>query len=279
MAIATVKIYGDRSESLSGNEYQYILLDENAEPVDPRKKVDLAGAPLKVITHGWIASADDPSVALIKDAYLHTRHCNIIAVDWRPMANTCYCQAVVNVKIVGKSIARFLDAVNMRYGVGGGDMHLIGHSLGAHVVGIAAWRTSFIINRVTGLDPAFPIFEVPFLYPPEERIDSACAAFVDIIHTCGGLMGFVRPIGHLDFYPNSGMLIQPSCIYSSDPLSCSHAKSYEYYVETIYTTKAYPSVRCVSWDSFLEGECQYNHYTYMGDGADLHYIGQYYLFI
>lgn len=37
------------------------------------------------------------------------------------------------------------------------------------------------------------------------------AAFVDVIHTDGGIFGFPNPLGHADFYPNGGKPPQPGC--------------------------------------------------------------------
>lgn len=61
-----------------------------------------------------------------------------------------------------------------------------------------------------GLDPARPFFE----YPPQGnfgKLDSTDAEFVDVIHTCGGLLGFESAIGTADFYPNNGIPPQPGC--------------------------------------------------------------------
>lgn len=93
---------------------------------------------------------------------------------------------------------------------------MIGHSLGAHICGVAAdefkkitsaWR----ITRITGLDPAQPCFTNSSL-----SLDVTDAPFVDIIHTNGQLMsrlglGLPQPIGHVDFYPNGGKA-QPGCV-------------------------------------------------------------------
>lgn len=43
------------------------------------------------------------------------------------------------------------------------------------------------------------------------RLERSDAAFVDIIHTCGGLLGYGRSHGHADFYPNDGRAVQPGC--------------------------------------------------------------------
>jgi Lipase len=44
-----------------------------------------------------------------------------------------------------------------------------------------------------------------------ERLAATDAMFVDVIHTCAGLLGYDLPIGHVDFYPNGGDHVQPGC--------------------------------------------------------------------
>lgn len=61
------------------------------------------------------------------------------------------------------------------------------------------------------MDPARPLFEAPILKDTSDRLDFSDANFVDIIHTCAGTVGFVKPIGHADFYPNGGTYRQPGC--------------------------------------------------------------------
>lgn len=88
-------------------------------------------------------------------------------------------------------------------------IHLIGHSLGAHAAGFAGSFTSARVSRISGLDPALPGFEITA--GPELRLDPTDAEFVDVIHTCGGVLGFYEPLGHVDFYPNGGVPSQPGC--------------------------------------------------------------------
>jgi hypothetical protein len=64
------------------------------------------------------------------------------------------------------------------------------------------------MGRITGLDPALILFS---FNDPAGRLADTDALFVDIIHTCGGWMGFESPIGHADFYPNGGTFTQPGC--------------------------------------------------------------------
>lgn len=60
-----------------------------------------------------------------------------------------------------------------------------------------------------GLDPAAPGYETVSLNLP--HLSKKDAQFVDIIHTSGGTVGFLKSIGHADFFPNTGLAPQPGC--------------------------------------------------------------------
>lgn len=64
------------------------------------------------------------------------------------------------------------------------------------------------IGRITGLDPAGPLFEGN---PPDRRISPDDATFVDIMHTDGGGLGTRASVGHVDYYPNGGTSRQNGC--------------------------------------------------------------------
>ena len=79
--------------------------------------------------------------------------------------------------------------------------HLIGFSLGAHVAGFTGMEIKNI-SRITGLDPAAPLFEG---YPERVRLDPSDAHFVDVIHSNGdsflrGGLGSFDPLGHMGKY-------------------------------------------------------------------------------
>lgn len=129
-----------------------------------------------------------------------------------------FCKDVMRIRVlqVGEYVAAFIEFLGAETQVSFDDIHILGHSLGAHVAGYIGNYVPKKIGRITGLDPAGPAFETPYLKDTEERLDAADANFVDVIHTCAGSLGFLRPIGHADFYPNGGTFRQPGCpVFSS----------------------------------------------------------------
>ena len=78
-------------------------------------------------------------------------------------------------------------------------------------------------SRITGLDPAGPLFEQT---TSAVRIDRSDCSFVDIIHTNGGnedagFLGMNAAVGHSDFFPNGGHQ-QPKC---NNNFVCSHGEA------------------------------------------------------
>lgn len=109
---------------------------------------------------------------------------------------------------MGEEVARFISKL-IDMGADPEHIHLIGHSLGAHVAGAAGKIFKGRMSRITGLDPALPSFD--HYKEADQRLDQTDAQFVDIIHTCAGTLGLFAPIGHVDFYPNGGTPSQPGC--------------------------------------------------------------------
>lgn len=138
--------------SFRSNPEEPIILDSSAKSATNSSVTDLLSkVPLKMVTHGWQSSADQNAVIGIKNAYLATKDVCVIAVDWKPIAESAlYPIVAFQTKDVGAYIGLFLDALSDRYNVHGNEIHLIGHSLGAHVMGRAASTSKLTVNRITG---------------------------------------------------------------------------------------------------------------------------------
>lgn len=137
---------------------------------------------------------------------------NIICVDWAKGAELPnYVKAATNTRLVGKQLSVLLKGLIEQAGLSSKSLHLIGFSLGAHVAGFAGAELGNL-SRITGLDPAGPLFESQ---DPRARLDQTDAEFVDVIHSNGeniilGGLGSWQPLGHVDFYPNGGRM-QKGC--------------------------------------------------------------------
>lgn len=106
----------------------------------------------KFITHGWLANGNSDTCVNITNAFLKVEDVNVIVVDWGRIArNIIYPVPMISVKDVADYYVKFINTI-LIYGGAADKMHLIGHSLGAHISGYAA-RKVFRgkIKRVTGI--------------------------------------------------------------------------------------------------------------------------------
>lgn len=91
------------------------------------------------------------------------------------------------------------------------DLIVIGHSLGAHVVGVAGSKLQPMrLPIIIGLDPAYPLYSTT---PIDLRLSSDDAEYVQVIHTNMARYGMSFPMGDADFYPNWGQN-QPGCFFA-----------------------------------------------------------------
>lgn len=236
-------------------------------------KVDTfnGSADTKIIVHGFGSSCTRLWVHDIRSALLKMMDCNVICVDWsRGAATPNYMRAAANTQLVGRQIAVVIKQLINRYGSVVDQFHLIGFSLGAHVSGFTGKELNGTISRITGLDPAGPLFEG---YPPIARLDPGDAKFVDVIHSNGdsllrGGLGTYEQLGHVDFYPNGGRM-QKGCtnlfigafsdlIWSSSGNGrslCNHRRSYRFFIDSISPICLFPAMQCENYDKLLSGEC------------------------
>ncbi|KAK9881608.1 hypothetical protein WA026_016479 [Henosepilachna vigintioctopunctata] len=222
--------------------------------------------PTTLLIHGWTHGKDTPWVAQMREAMANLKIWNIIVVDWASISRTLYSEARILSPLVGKRVGLLCLYLNQKRGLRISDIHLVGHSMGAQV---SAMASALIrkelhekVGRITGLDPAAPLYEWPRV-DSDEVIDESDAIFVDIIHTNGHYLGMISPCGHVDFYPNGGMH-QPGCNF----WLCSHMRAVEFWLASIANPFLFKAYAFSSWGQYAKGKLKNLPYYPMGIAAD-----------
>jgi hypothetical protein len=232
---------------------------------------------------------------------------NVILLNWsglsgRPLGSTVmseehpefdiplYDKAAKNCIDVGEYFGRCLAELTSQTDYPGTNMHLVGHSLGSHVMGKVGRTYQSVINnkfgRISGLDPAAPRFTNATIDPlpvlAKNRLSPDSASFVDVIHTFGStnevtsVCGDINPLGHMDFYPNGGE-IQPGCGHLR-PV-CNHRRSTFYFLHSIWEGTLFPSVDCMDIDTCTLSRPEDQIVgAYMGEKSQNYFSGENKLF-
>ncbi|EAA12397.4 AGAP007991-PA, partial [Anopheles gambiae str. PEST] len=216
----------------------------------------IKGRPLIVLIHGYTGHRDYAPNPTIRPAYFAYDEFNIISVDYNPLAlEPCYLQAVRNLPTVANCTAQLLDFIISSDIIPLDDIHVVGFSLGGQTSGmIANYLRAGRLKRITGLDPAKPLF---VFASNEYKLDQTDAEFVQVIHTDVFQRGILHPSGHTDFYVNGGV-VQPGCDATTMMTTgeCNHNRAPEYYAESIGTEVGFYGYRCAHWYLYMLGICR-----------------------
>ncbi|BES94458.1 Lipase [Nesidiocoris tenuis] len=228
-----------------------------------------------IVTHGYMDDVNSDITQSIKNDLLKFDDVNVIGLDWSHFTKSLlYTWVVSEVPNVGQFVGEMANYL-VSLGLSTSNVHLVGHSLGAHVSGFAGKRmqeSGFVPARVSGLDPALPGFNGD---NPSSRLASTDAQFVDCIHTCGGKLGYAVPICQADFYPNGGVDIQPGCEWFDFGV-CSHGRSFEYFASSINATNKFYAESCNAVVGGVPYGCSSSS-AEMGYFATPEYLGEFYL--
>ncbi|CAH0559150.1 unnamed protein product [Brassicogethes aeneus] len=223
--------------------------------------------PTKMYVPGFMGTYENPDSQEVKNAYLYTQDCNMILVDTSQLLTFLNRNTGLSFDAhpIGILLAEFIDYLITK-GLKLTDLELIGISLGGQAIGIAGAAIK------TAYDPSGYEYNS---YPPEKRLDETDAQLVIVIHTNPQMSGYDKSCGHVDFWINNNLAVQPGCTVPEviargataiiTYVSCSHAYSYHVAVYAIYHPNAFPALNCTSYDEYANGLCNNNDLQYVGD--------------
>ncbi|CAG0895853.1 unnamed protein product [Darwinula stevensoni] len=244
-------------------------------PFDP-------GHPVTLLTHGYLEHGRKPWLMRLTKELLKAKEQNVVVLSWLGGSGPPHAQGEANIRLLGVMAAHFLAFLAVRltfFGEGKRsreagtrmeEVHVVGHSMGAHLASYIGSTLKVFglgkLGRITGLDPGSHHFEYA---DPRVRLDPEDALFVGvrrILCVVTGL-GTLQPLGHLDFYPNSGARM-PGCGLSLQDafrretgsvlnvltrfVVCSHLKAYDYFIESVNSPCPMLALQCSNWVEFTE---------------------------
>ncbi|XP_064929185.1 lipase member H isoform X2 [Columba livia] len=208
------------------------------------------------IIHGYRLTGSRPVwIPDLVQLLLSAEDMNVIVVDWNHGATTLiYSNASRNCKRVAEILKKLMDEMLIA-GASLASFHMIGVSLGAHISGFVGQLFGGTLGRITGLDPAGPLYRGK---PPSERLDPTDAQFVDVIHSDTDGLGYTEALGHIDFYPNGGT-DQPGCpltIFSGlQYFKCDHQRSVLLFMSSLKQSCNITAYPCDSYRNYRNGKC------------------------
>ncbi|KAF6210636.1 hypothetical protein GE061_013743 [Apolygus lucorum] len=235
-----------------------------------------------IVIHGYTTDYTAESAQGPKQEYLTYNDVNVITPDY---GSINYDPPFLFFYTAAKSykIGRFIGQLVVFLIEQGADpdkIHIIGHSLGAHIAGFAAKYAKskgMLIGRVTGLDPCNPVYNAN---SAEYRLDSGDARYTDCIYTTYGIWALGTPVCLANFFPNGVGLSQPGC-YVEDfwqVSGCGHSLVVDYFIESINPQSAFHVQECDGVpDVERPTHCWPTTRTLMGEYANRQVSGMFYL--
>lgn len=231
------KIFSDKFSycfSPDPNNFEYVELNETLKLLNHSNYDN--DRPTMLYGYGYTEKYTSMSTQTVVSSYIERGDHNILVVEWSNYSGGNYlAQAIRNSYKVGEIVGKTLLEMQSS-GFNLERFHLVGHSLGGHLVGYIGRsvkknsNSTSQITRITALDPAGPLFYGYINYGSilnqpinkddglmwkfqhfDDKISSEFSGlFVDVIHTDTTFFGAPDQCGDVDFWPNAGR-DQPEC--------------------------------------------------------------------
>uniref|UniRef100_A0A0A9Z9A4 Pancreatic lipase-related protein 2 n=1 Tax=Lygus hesperus TaxID=30085 RepID=A0A0A9Z9A4_LYGHE len=236
--------------------HEYLRGCDKAFSVDTTKVYLKARPKVQVVTVCWSAgfTSLESQVGMTVGA----------AVGYGPSTRLVPC--------VGDLVAKFLKRIHQESHVPWNRITLVAHSLGTQISGDAGNKLGGRkIKKIIALDPAVPLYGVDGI--TASLLGPKSAKQVIVLHTSQGQYN----MGTADFYANTAT--QPGCekysVYTqfTEAFTCSHTRSFKYFIESVLNPHAFPARKCASYDKVKDGKCENKNSTYFGPDTEV--IGTY----
>lgn len=231
-----------------------------------------------IFNPGFKTNINKKTADKVRDAFKNYPNSYLIIIDHSEYTNDndgaikSYERSVRYVYYIGKALAQMLADLK-KSGVPTKNMHCIGHSLGAQILGhtgqIFTEITGDKIPRITALDPAGPCFSNSFI---QEQVRSGVADYVEVYHCNAGGLGTSSVLGDIDFFVNKKGASQPDCktpwlpglFDSSKAATCNHRTCINIYMATVTHPQWFLAHKCDTYKEFKKGSCDRNGVTMAG---------------
>ncbi|XP_022170448.1 lipase member H-like isoform X2 [Myzus persicae] len=225
--------------TIDATEVKYYFYDHNYQLMEENNLTISGNKSLIVFVHGFRSSPRTGVVADLGKSLMQWTDSNVVLVDWSKWTQKLdYTDAVLKLPAVATYLFDWLNSLRDRGIVQSlDDVTLIGHSLGAQLIGYTGHRLNGTIKRVIALEPAQPSFKDS---QKIERVDVDSGQFVMALHTSTMFFGLREPVGHVDFYFNGGQ-IQPSCNFDT---ICGHIVVLNYLSDSLKNATEFKAYRC-----------------------------------
>lgn len=205
----------------------------------------------RLMIHGWGDNGvTGGAIRLVMEAYLDKGDYNFFAIDWSKGSDTPnYILARNRSNATGIVMGQFIEFLIRDGGINLDTVRISGFSLGGQVIGYAGKHLKGQLPAIYAIEPAGPLFFEDF----DDRITPEDAKYVEVIHTCGKKLGYDKPTGHVDFYPNNGRS-QPGCKWDLTG-NCAHSRALYLFAESMNSDVGFIGTRCDSRDEMTVDGC------------------------